>query len=168
MKPANKVLSGYGVTVFETMSRLAIEHNAINLGQGFPDEDGPEELRQIAAEAAIKGPNQYPPMLGIPELRKAVANHNKRFYDLDVNWEEEILITSGATEALAACIFCSYSCSSLISSSIFSVKRLRICGLISSTTVGFWKNLTLGYSLEKPCITVRAMIMTSTTLTLAE
>ena len=81
MKPMNSTLSKYGVTVFETMSRLALEHNAINLGQGFPDENGPEELRQIAAAAVIRGPNQYPPMLGIPALRQAVAAHNKRFYE---------------------------------------------------------------------------------------
>ncbi|MBT6094131.1 MAG: aminotransferase [Rhodospirillaceae bacterium] len=104
MKPANSILSSYGVTVFETMSRLAIETGAINLGQGFPDEDGPEELRRLAAEAAVAGPNQYPPMLGIPELRQAVAAHNKRFYDLDVDWQTEVMVTSGATEALADCM----------------------------------------------------------------
>ena len=104
MKPANSILSGYGVTVFETMSRLSIETGAINLGQGFPDEDGPEEIRRLAAEAAIEGPNQYPPMLGIPELRQAVANHNKRFYGLDVDWQTEVMISSGATEGLADCM----------------------------------------------------------------
>ena len=85
MKPTNSVLSGYGVTVFETMSRLAMETGAINLGQGFPDENGPENLRRLAADAVIEGPNQYPPMLGIPELRQAIASHNKRFYNLDVD-----------------------------------------------------------------------------------
>ena len=104
MKPANSILSSYGVTVFETMSRLAIETGAINLGQGFPDEDGPEEIRRLAAEATIKGPNQYPPMLGIPELRQAVAHHNKRFYGLDVDWQTEVMVTSGATEGLADCM----------------------------------------------------------------
>ena len=104
MKPANSILSSYGVTVFETMSRLAIETGAINLGQGFPDEDGPGKLRRLAAEAAIEGPNQYPPMLGIPELRQAVAAHNKRFYGLDVDWQTEVMVTSGATEALADCM----------------------------------------------------------------
>ncbi len=104
MKPANSVLSGYGVTVFETMSRLAMETGAINLGQGFPDDNGPENLRRIAAEAVIDGPNQYPPMLGIPELRQAVAAHNKRFYDLDVDWQTETMITSGATEGLTDCL----------------------------------------------------------------
>ncbi len=101
MKAANSILSSYGVTVFELMSRLAIEHGAVNLGQGFPDTDGPEEIRRIAAEALIDGPNQYPPMLGIPALRQAVAAHNKRFYDLDFDWQTEVMITSGATEALA-------------------------------------------------------------------
>ncbi|MBL93945.1 MAG: aminotransferase [Magnetovibrio sp.] len=105
MKPMNSTLSKYGVTVFEAMSRLALENNAINLGQGFPDENGPEELRQIAANAVIRGPNQYPPMLGIPELRQAVAAHNKRFYELDLNWETEIMVTSGATEAIASSLF---------------------------------------------------------------
>ena len=96
MKPANSILSSYGVTVFETMSRLAMEMGAINLGQGFPDDNGPENLRLMAAEAVINGPNQYPPMLGIPELRQAVAEHNKRFYDLDVDWQTEtcLLYTS--------------------------------------------------------------------------
>jgi N-succinyldiaminopimelate aminotransferase len=104
MKSANSILSGYGVTVFETMSRLAIEAGAINLGQGFPDEDGPEDLRRLAAEAAVAGSNQYPPMLGIPELRQAVAAHNKRFYGLDVDWQTETMVTSGATEAIADCM----------------------------------------------------------------
>jgi len=104
MKPANSVLSGYGVTVFETMSRLAMECGSINLGQGFPDDLGPENLRRAAAEAVIEGPNQYPPMMGIPELRQSVAEHNKRFYGLDVDWQTETLVTSGATEALNDCL----------------------------------------------------------------
>ncbi len=105
MKAANSVLSGYGTTIFEVMSRLAIETEAINLGQGFPDEDGPEEVRRVAAEALIEGPNQYPPMLGLPELRQAVAAHEARFYDLEVDWQSEVMVTSGATEALADCLF---------------------------------------------------------------
>jgi aspartate/methionine/tyrosine aminotransferase len=105
MKAANSVLSGYGTTIFEVMSRLAIEAEAINLGQGFPDEDGPEEVRRVAAEALIEGPNQYPPMLGLPELRQAVAAHEARFYDLEVDWQSEVMVTSGATEALADCLF---------------------------------------------------------------
>jgi len=102
MKPVNSVLSSYGTTIFEVMSSLAREHDSINLGQGFPDEDGPEHLKQIAAVAMQDRPNQYPPMPGAPELRQAIAAHSKRFYGLDVNWENQILVTSGATEALAA------------------------------------------------------------------
>lgn len=105
MKPANQVMDGQGTTVFEVMSRLAIEHGSINLGQGFPDEDGPEDVRQAAADALMAGPNQYPPMAGLPELRQAIAAHAARFYDLDVDWQREVLVTSGATEALADCFF---------------------------------------------------------------
>jgi len=105
MKAANAVLSGYGTTIFEVMSRLALEAEAINLGQGFPDEDGPEEIRQLAAQAVVDGPNQYPPMLGLPELRRAVAEHERRFYGLEVDWQSEVMVTSGATEALADCLF---------------------------------------------------------------
>ena len=104
MKPTNSILSKYGVTVFETMSRLATEAGAINLGQGFPDDDGPEKLRLLAAEAIVEGSNQSPPMLGIPELRQAVAKHNQQFYSLDINWETETMVTCGATEALADCM----------------------------------------------------------------
>lgn len=103
MKPANAILSSYGTTIFTIMSALASEHNAINLGQGFPDEEGPEDIRALAADAVRNGPNQYPPMLGLPELRMAVADHNKRFYGLDVDWRTEVMVTSGATEALADC-----------------------------------------------------------------
>lgn len=99
----NNILSEYGTTIFTTMSALAVEHNSINLGQGFPDVDGPEEVRKIAAEALMAGPNQYPPMMGLPELRQAVAEHNKRFYGLDVDWQSEVMVTSGATEALCDC-----------------------------------------------------------------
>jgi aspartate/methionine/tyrosine aminotransferase len=104
MKPTNSIFAKTGVTVFETMSQLAMEVGAINLGQGFPDDIGPENLRQAAANAVIKGPSQYPPMMGLPELRQAVAAHNKRFYGLDVDWQTEVMITSGATEALADCL----------------------------------------------------------------
>ena len=104
MKPINSIFAKTGVTVFETMTQLAMEAGAINLGQGFPDDIGPENLRQAAANAVIDGPNQYPPMMGLPELRQAVAAHNKRFYDLDVDWQTEVMITSGATEALADCL----------------------------------------------------------------
>ncbi len=103
MKPVNTILSGYGTTIFTVMSALAQEHGAINLGQGFPDEEGPEDIRRAAAEAVMGGPNQYPPMLGIPDLRQAVAEHNRRFYGLEVDWSTEVMVTSGATEALADC-----------------------------------------------------------------
>lgn len=105
MKPANSILSSYGMTVFEVMSRLAIEHKTVNLGQGFPDGNGPDDVRAAAHAALDDRPNQYPPMMGVPELRQAVAAHDKRFYDLDVDWQTETLVTSGATEALAACLF---------------------------------------------------------------
>ncbi|HEV7285929.1 MAG TPA: aminotransferase class I/II-fold pyridoxal phosphate-dependent enzyme, partial [Kaistia sp.] len=101
MKPTNPVYTGLPTTIFEVMSRLAIEHGSINLGQGFPDVDGPEDVRRMAAEALIAGPNQYPPMMGVPALRQAVASANKRFYDLDIDWKTEVLVTSGATEALS-------------------------------------------------------------------
>jgi aspartate/methionine/tyrosine aminotransferase len=103
MKLGNSVFSDYGTTVFTVMSALAAEHGAINLGQGFPDEEGPEDIRRVAAETVIAGPNQYPPMLGVPELRQAVARHNHRFYGLEVDWRTEVMVTSGATEALADC-----------------------------------------------------------------
>ena len=105
MKDANSVLSSYSTTVFEVMSQLALEHDAINLGQGFPDEDGPEELRKIAADSLMEGPNQYPSMMGIPELRQAIAKHDKKFYGINLDWKTEVMVTSGATEALADCLF---------------------------------------------------------------
>ncbi len=100
MKPTNPLFTGLPTTIFEVMSRLAAETGAINLGQGFPDVDGPEEIRRAAADALMAGPNQYPSMMGIPDLRKAVAEANKRFYGLDVDWQTEVMVTSGATEAL--------------------------------------------------------------------
>ncbi len=104
MKPANALFSTTGTTVFEVMSRLAMQHDAINLGQGFPDGRGPEDVLQAAADAVTTGWNQYPPMLGIPQLRQAVAEHGRRFYGLEVDWQREVMVTSGATEALAACL----------------------------------------------------------------
>ena len=89
-------------TIFEEMSGLAREMGAINLGQGFPDDPGPVALRQKAGEALISGTNQYPPMRGLPALRKAVAAHYNRTQGLNLNWETEVVVTSGATEALAA------------------------------------------------------------------
>jgi len=103
MKPANSLLSSYGTTVFEVMSRLAIQHQAINLGQGFPDDRGPDPVLDAASAALYDPPNQYPPMLGVPELRQAVAAHNRRFYGIDVDWQTETMVSTGATEGLAAC-----------------------------------------------------------------
>ncbi len=100
----NPVFSGLPTTIFTVMSALAVEHGAINLGQGFPDEDGPLAIREAAARALIEGPNQYPPMRGRIELRRAIANHARRFYDLDFDPDTEVLVTSGATEALTASI----------------------------------------------------------------
>ena len=89
-------------SIFPTMSALARKHDAINLGQGFPDEDGPAEIRELAARATREGPNQYAPVEGIVELREAVAADNKRFYDLDIDAQTQTLAVSGATEGLAA------------------------------------------------------------------
>lgn len=104
MKKTNDILSSYGTTVFEVMSRLAVEHGAINLGQGFPDEDGPEDVRRRAAEALMEESNQYPSMWGVPSLRRAVARHDERFYGIGLDWQSQVMVTSGATEALTASI----------------------------------------------------------------
>lgn len=92
-------------TVFEAMSALARENDAINLGQGFPDDPGPRDVLEHAARAVLEGWNQYPPMMGLPELRQAIAAHYRRFQGLDLDWATETLVTSGATEALAASLF---------------------------------------------------------------
>ena len=105
MKSANLLMSGLGTTVFEVMSGLARQYQSVNLGQGFPDDKGPEEVRRAAADYLMDGHNQYPPMMGIPELRQAVAEHAKRFQGLDIDWQSEVLVTSGATEALGDCLF---------------------------------------------------------------
>ena len=104
MKPLNPTFAGTGTTIFTVMSALAVQHGAVNLGQGFPDKDGPLALRERAAQALIEGPNQYPPMMGVEALRQALAAHAKRFYDLNYDWRSEIVVTSGGTEALTASI----------------------------------------------------------------
>ncbi|MGZ0710500.1 aminotransferase class I/II-fold pyridoxal phosphate-dependent enzyme (plasmid) [Coraliomargarita sp. W4R53] len=91
-------------TIFAEMSALAAKTGAINLGQGFPDEDGPAEVLDAAREAIARGANQYPPGLGILELREAIAVHQQRFYSLTVDPHQQVLVTAGATEALAACL----------------------------------------------------------------
>jgi N-succinyldiaminopimelate aminotransferase len=103
VKSGNATLSGYGTTIFEAMSALAREHAAVNLGQGFPDDRGRLDLRRAAADYVIDGHNQYPPMMGMAALRQAVAAHDRRFYGLEVDWQSEVLVTSGATEALLDC-----------------------------------------------------------------
>jgi N-succinyldiaminopimelate aminotransferase len=99
----NRRLEGMGTTIFAEMSALATATKSINLGQGFPDTDGPSEIAE-AAVAAIRGGlgNQYPPGPGIPELRRAVAQHQRRFYGLTYDPDAEVLVTAGATEAIAA------------------------------------------------------------------
>ena len=103
MPYVNSRLAPMGTTIFAEMSALAVATGSINLGQGFPDTDGPEEIKRSAAEAVLSGHgNQYPPGPGIPELRRAVAEHQRRFYGLDFDPDTEVLVTAGATEAIAA------------------------------------------------------------------
>lgn len=100
----NPGYASLGDTIFDVMSGLARETGAINLGQGFPEWDGPEDVRCKAADALISGPNQYPPMRGLPKLREAVAEHYGRLQGILLDWQSEVTITSGATEALAAAL----------------------------------------------------------------
>jgi N-succinyldiaminopimelate aminotransferase len=104
MRPVNSLLGSLGTTIFTVMSALAVQHGSINLGQGFPDTDGPADVLQAAARALMDGRNQYPPMTGVPELRQAVAAANARFYGLEVDPATEVVVTSGATEAITACL----------------------------------------------------------------
>ncbi|ADI08789.1 aminotransferase [Streptomyces bingchenggensis BCW-1] len=99
----NRRLAAFGTTIFAEMSALAVETGSINLGQGFPDSDGPEEVREAAVRALRDGRgNQYPPGPGVPELRTAVAEHQRRWYGLSYDPDREVLVTAGATEAIAA------------------------------------------------------------------
>jgi aspartate/methionine/tyrosine aminotransferase len=100
----NSVFASCGATIFEVMSRLAEQHRAINLGQGFPEGLEAKEVIEAGAEALLRGPHQYPSMLGLPALRQAVAANALRFHNLVADWEREILITSGGTEALCDAI----------------------------------------------------------------
>ena len=95
---------GLRPTIFAEMSALAVSTGSINLGQGFPDEDGPAEVLEAARQAISDGLNQYPPATGMPVLRNAIAEHQQRFYGLAVDPDREVLVTAGATEALAATI----------------------------------------------------------------
>jgi N-succinyldiaminopimelate aminotransferase len=100
----NARLQDYTTTVFAEMSALALATDSINLGQGFPDTDGPAEIADAAIAAIRAGHNQYPPGIGIPELRSAVSAHQSHWYGLDYDPDTEVLITAGATEAIAASI----------------------------------------------------------------
>lgn len=97
----NSKLQGFGSTIFAEMTALATQTQAINLGQGFPNYDGPSEILEAAVQAIRQGQNQYPPGPGIPDLRAAISEHQKRFWGLSYDPEDEILVTAGATEALA-------------------------------------------------------------------
>ncbi|MET7760361.1 pyridoxal phosphate-dependent aminotransferase [Streptomyces sp. NPDC005389] len=103
--PLNRRLAEFGTTIFAEMSALAARTGAINLGQGFPDTDGPEEIREAAVRALRDGRgNQYPPGPGVPELRAAIADHQRDRYGLDHDPDTEVLVTAGATEAIAAAL----------------------------------------------------------------
>ncbi|HET9740236.1 MAG TPA: pyridoxal phosphate-dependent aminotransferase [Solirubrobacteraceae bacterium] len=97
-------LAGFGTTIFTEMSALALRTGSINLGQGFPDEDGPREVIEAAARALREGHNQYAPLPGVPVLLEAIADHQLRFYGLDVDPHTGVQVTFGATEAIAAAL----------------------------------------------------------------
>ena len=95
-------LQGLGTTIFAEMSALAVRTGSVNLGQGFPDTDGPDSILEDAIAAIRAGANQYPPGRGIPALRQAIVDHQKRFYGLTYDPDTQVLVTTGATEAIAA------------------------------------------------------------------
>ena len=97
----NRIFADLPVTIFEAMSQAARDHNAINLGQGFPDDPGPLDIREKAADAVLNGYNQYPSMMGVPELRQAIATHYAHWHGVTLDPMTEVMVTSGATEALA-------------------------------------------------------------------
>ena len=97
-------LQGFGTTIFAEMSALAVETGAVNLGQGFPDTDGPPEVMQAAIDAIKRGENQYPPGPGTADLRLAIAEHQQHWYGLHFDPDTEILVTAGATEAIASAL----------------------------------------------------------------
>jgi N-succinyldiaminopimelate aminotransferase len=103
-EPLVERMRGFGTTIFAEMSALAVRTGSINLGQGFPDTDGPPGLLEAACAAIRGGQNQYPPGPGVPALREAVAAHQRRYYDLDFDPDTEVLVTAGATEAIAASV----------------------------------------------------------------
>lgn len=103
-EPLTTKLAGFGTTIFAEMSALAASTGSINLGQGFPDTDGPIEVLDAAVEAIRAGVNQYPPGLGDPDLRQAIAEHHQRWYGIEVDPATEVVVTAGATEALAGAL----------------------------------------------------------------
>jgi N-succinyldiaminopimelate aminotransferase len=102
--PPTAKLAGFGTTIFAEMSALAVQTGSINLGQGFPDTDGPQEVLDAAVDAIRSGVNQYPPGPGVPVLRQAIADHQRRFYGLELDPDRQVLVTAGATEALAGAL----------------------------------------------------------------
>ncbi|MGY4487249.1 hypothetical protein ACVWWR_006440 [Bradyrhizobium sp. LM3.2] len=100
----NNVFADLPVTIFEAMSQAARDNAAINLGQGFPDDPGPEDIRRAAADASLNGYNQYPSMMGLPELRQAIATHYDHWHGLKLDPMSEVMVTSGGTEALTSAI----------------------------------------------------------------
>src|SRR5689334_4801417 len=97
-------MQSFGETIFAEMTALAIRLGALNLGQGFPDTDGPAEMLKVATDAIAGGVNQYPPGPGVPELREAIARHRSRLYGLDYDPASEVFVTVGATEAVSATV----------------------------------------------------------------
>ncbi|HKB96770.1 MAG TPA: aminotransferase class I/II-fold pyridoxal phosphate-dependent enzyme, partial [Rhizomicrobium sp.] len=100
----NPVFASLPTSIFQHITMLALKHDAINLGQGFPDQDGPLSLREVAARQLLDGPNQYPPSKGLAVLRQAVAAHSADFYGLRYDPEDEVVITSGGTEAVTGAL----------------------------------------------------------------
>src|SRR3954464_10031349 len=97
-------LQGIPPTIFSAMSALAVRTGAVNLGQGFPDQDGPPEVVEAAIRAMESGANQYAPGLGVPRLREAIARHQQRHYGLDLDPDTQVVVTTGCTEGIAAAL----------------------------------------------------------------
>lgn len=100
--PLASRLQGFGASIFAEMTALALATDSINLGQGFPDYDGPKDVLDIARDEIARGANQYPPGIGLPDLRLAITEHQRRFWGMDLDPDSEVLVTMGATEAIAA------------------------------------------------------------------